>query len=273
MKQFYLLLLIALLTNLNCLNAQNYSESFESGVMPSNLTIYNSDADTQWQYTSTASGFGIGNGSIYFDNYTSNENGNYDWVVTPLMNFNEGAILSFDVAYARYDVDYCDQLVVAVSIDNNTSYTQVYDKSCSDLATAPDETTTEFIPTPTQWRTETVDLSAYDNASDVKIAFINISGYGQLLYIDNININIGTLSNEEFNKEIRSLKLYPNPSSDNITISGLEETENYIIYNVVGSKISSGNISNNQLINIQYLKAGIYFIEFENGDTVKFIKE
>lgn len=272
MKQFYFLFLITFLANLNCLNAQNYSESFEGGMIPATITIVNNEADTQWQYTSTASAFGVGNGSIYFDNYTNNESGQLDWVITPVLNFNEGANLSFDVAYARYDENNCDQLRVAVSVDNNSAYTIVYDKSCSDLATSPD-VTTAFVPTATQWRTETVDLSAYNNANNVRIGFINESGYGQLVYIDNISVNIGTLSSEGFNKEKKSLKLYPNPSSDYIIISGLEKTENYIIYSVIGSKINTGNVFNNQAIDIQNLKTGMYFIEFENGDKVKFIKE
>ena len=272
MKQLYILFATALLINLSYLQAQNYSESFESGVMPSNLTIINNDGDAAWEYTLDASSNDVGNGSINFDNFHNNVTGNIDWFILPSMNFNSGATLSFDVAYARYDADNCDQLIVGVSVNNNSNYTSVYDKSCSDLATTTD-TTAEFIPFYNEWRTETIDLSAYDNINNVKIGFINVNGYGQRVYIDNITVNIGTLSNEEFNKDMMSLKLYPNPSNDYITISGLEKTEKYIMYSVIGTKINTGNIFNNQTIDIQNLKAGMYFIEFENGDKVKFIKE
>ena len=40
-----------------------------------------------------------------------------------------------------------------------------------------------------------IDLSAYDGASHVRVAFINLSGYGQHVYIDNINIQAAVSCN------------------------------------------------------------------------------
>lgn len=69
------------------------------------------------------------------------------------------------------------------------------------------------------------------------------------------------------------VKLSPNPSSNAIKILGLNKTEKYTIYNVLGEKITNGIISDSETINIQNLTSGVYFLKFENSNTLKFIKE
>lgn len=69
-----------------------------------------------------------------------------------------------------------------------------------------------------------------------------------------------------------NVKVFPNPAVDYIQLSGLKSKENYSIYNFLGTKISEGNIYNNKEIDIRNLTGGIYFLKFENGNTIKFIK-
>lgn len=71
----------------------------------------------------------------------------------------------------------------------------------------------------------------------------------------------------------KKIKLFPNPSSSLIQISGLKETEKYSIFNVLGSEVKKGNISNNEKLDVQNLNNGLYFMKFENGSVIKFIKE
>jgi hypothetical protein len=80
-----------------------------------------------------------------------------------------------------------------------------------------------------------------------------------------------TLSNASYDYEL-GYKLYSNPASDYISISGVEQAENYKIFNITGSKIAEGMFSRNQPINIQRFKKGVYFINFENGTALKFVK-
>ena len=82
----------------------------------------------------------------------------------------------------------------------------------------------------------------------------------------------GTLSNASYDYEL-GYKLYPNPASNYISISGVEQAENYKIYNITGSKIAEGMFLRNQPINIQRFKKGVYFINFENGTALKFVKD
>ena len=69
-----------------------------------------------------------------------------------------------------------------------------------------------------------------------------------------------------------NLFIYPNPSNDFIIISGLKKSNQYIIYNTLGVKTDSGNIFNNEKINIQNFSNGMYFIILENGSIQKFLK-
>jgi len=167
-----------------------YLEPFNTGI-PTDVTVFDQTNDGfEWVYSSTVDGYGVGgSGSMVMDNFTNDTRNTLDWMLIPSLDLSSSTNtkLTFDVAYARYNATYMDSLIVAVNDDCGTSYSIAYKKGNSDLATAPDVTTI-FTPTAAQWRTDTVDLSGYDGMSHVKLAFINQGGWGQTMYIDNINI-------------------------------------------------------------------------------------
>ena len=77
-----------------------------------------------------------------------------------------------------------------ISTDCGVSFTQAYLKGGATLSTvAGTYTTSIFVPTTTQWRQETINLTPYCGQSNVMVAFQNHGRYGQAIYIDNININ------------------------------------------------------------------------------------
>jgi len=81
------------------------------------------------------------------------------------------------------------------------------------------------------------------------------------------------LSIDNFGATINRIMLYPNPSKEFIQLSGLTKSENYKIYNIIGSGIADGKVTNNEKIEIKNLTDGIYFLKFDDGNTLKFIKE
>lgn len=81
------------------------------------------------------------------------------------------------------------------------------------------------------------------------------------------------LSIDDLDNKTNNIKVFPNPSTEFIQISGLSKEESYKIYNVLGVETNKGSISNNDKINIQNLTNGIYFLKFDSGNTIKFIKE
>lgn len=81
-----------------------------------------------------------------------------------------------------------------------------------------------------------------------------------------------SLSTSEFELK-KNIKLFPNPSNDYIQILGLIGDEKYTLYNILGTEIQKGNISNNEQIDIRNLTNGLYFLKFGDENTIKFIKE
>lgn len=69
------------------------------------------------------------------------------------------------------------------------------------------------------------------------------------------------------------LNLYPNPSSGFLQIAGLNATENYKIYNILGTEVKSGNLRNKGKIDIRDFTDGLYFLKLDHGNSIKFIKE
>ena len=85
-------------------------------------------------------------------------------------------------------------------------------------------------------------------------------------------INLAPLSiTENLNKE--TVKIYPNPTTDYIQISGVTEEMNYTIYDLLGKEITTGIISAQNKVDVQDLSNGIYFLKFTKGTAIKFVKE
>ncbi|MBI2259466.1 MAG: PKD domain-containing protein [Flavobacteriia bacterium] len=150
----------------------------------------NNGAATFWERNSSVGVSPTAGNSMYYDNLNTNETGNDDEVWLPKVNLSTVAnpTLTFDVAYAPYDGTYFDGLEVLVSTDCGVNFTSVYLKSGTTLATAS-ATTVAFVPTSGQWRNESVDLTSFVGNNSVIVVFRNIAGYGNLLYVDNINIS------------------------------------------------------------------------------------
>jgi hypothetical protein len=168
-------------------------EGFEGGAFaPANWALVDGNGNgTNWERTTTASGFGTSTACSMFDNFNTNEAGGKDDLLTPKYSFTglTGATMTFDVAYARYSAAYSDTLEVLVSTNCGVSFTQVFIKGGTTLATNGGANVTAFfIPTAAQWRTETVSLNAYIGQANVMVAFRNHGRYGQPIYVDNVNI-------------------------------------------------------------------------------------
>lgn len=68
--------------------------------------------------------------------------------------------------------------------------------------------------------------------------------------------------------------LYPNPTSKQITLQGLQTETEFTIYDVSGKKLSNGQCNRlNTTIDVSHLRAGYYFIKLKNYKTIPFIKD
>jgi hypothetical protein len=119
--------------------------------------------------------------------------------------------LKYDYAYTYYNATFVDSLNIAISSDCGATWTDLYNKWGTGLATAPAKTTA-FTPTTAQWKSNTIDLTAFAGQT-VIIRFEGRSGYGNNLFIDNINIASSPVATHEA-LELNSFTIQPNPASD-----------------------------------------------------------
>jgi len=175
-----------------------FFEGFQSSAfLPPNWVANNIWNDNlYWQHKTGLGGFGTSTACAMFDNYNMNAPGERDEMRSPKFDFTSVATASllFDVAYARYNQWAYDSLEVKISTNCGSSWTSIYLNGNSSLATAPDQTFA-FVPSPTQWRTEAINISTLTAGQpNVMFSFINRGHYGQFLYLDNINLSFPTPS-------------------------------------------------------------------------------
>lgn len=263
------------------------AESFSTASYPPlNWQYYDAGNNLiNWEKSSSVGGYGLSTQSSYFDNYNNWTGDLNDGLVTENYNFSTASNLKlyFDVAYARYSSVDFDSLAVKVSTNCGQSYNLVYLKGNSTLATAPDNTSF-FTPNNTQWRTDTVNLNAYAGFPQVKLMFENRGGYGNVIYLDNINIsaNILTTAIKDKKQIIDNFELYPNPTKDFFTIIFKQDlTPQKIIIQAIDGKIimvkETEALQKQISLSTSGLKPGVYFVSLmqnnQNLQTKKLIIE
>ncbi len=165
-------------------------ESFENNFYPpvgwSKKT--NMTPAANWERNTNASR--SGNASVYFNNFDQNQPSKYADLLTPLIKLNgeDSLELQFSYAAAIFDEDHVDTLQVLVSRDCGTSFESVWKKNTREIATREGNLNTPYIPLGTEWKTISVDLNNFTNASTLVIAFRNINGFGNMVYLDDIAI-------------------------------------------------------------------------------------
>ena len=255
--------------NLNYFTLQNsISEGFEGAFVPSGWSINNPNNDAQWSLSSSAGGYGNSTKSAIFDNYNYDSQGNQDDLIMNLdpSSLVSNSFLKFDVAYARWGAGYSDTLEILASNDCGITYQSLYLKGGTDLATSPDFQS-YFTPSSSQWRTDSIDLADFINVENLQIAFRNIGRYGNVLYLDNINIgNTASISENE----LLSPVIYPNP----VTVGEsfvIELAGNYtvLLFDQKGSIIQKELATNTSEIKISNsISEGIYSLQIQTANKV-----
>jgi hypothetical protein len=247
-------------------------EDFETEFVPQNWFLETTGNFT-WTYNNMVGGFGETTNSMSVNNFVVSDVGAYCDVIIPINLSNtdtSNSTLTFDVAYALYADNYADALEVLVSTNCGETYTSVYNKVGADLATAPN-TTEPFVPTADQWRTESIDLSAYIGSDTVFIAFRNINGFGQEVYVDNINLG-STLSVEE--DVLNTLTVFPNPVSSNgfLTVkNNLDDDIEFKLYSIQGQLIGTRFTQSNTPISLApwNLSTGVYLYDIRSSNKIQ----
>ena len=69
----------------------------------------------------------------------------------------------------------------------------------------------------------------------------------------------------------QELSVYPNPVSNELTITGLSGDDNYMIYNINGQVVIREQAHSR--IDVSAFENGIYILRTMTGETLRFIKQ
>jgi len=197
-------------------NALPFNTGFENaGTMPTNYMLYDVNGNFQnWQLV-TGTSVGHNNSSYALRHYNySFAAGESNVAIIPTPNMPAGAkALDFWYAYASFQAE-ADKLEVVYSTNCGQTWTALWNKAGSALATAP-ATTSSFVPTQSQWKFESVDMTNVPTAA--MIGFRGTSDYGNNLFIDDVKLRTGLT---DVNDVVASglVRMYPNPAKDDVTI-------------------------------------------------------
>jgi thiol-disulfide isomerase/thioredoxin len=265
-------------TTTNTVNAINnpislpLTQNFSGSTFPPqdyNVVDATEDGYT-WKRSSTAGHNAAG--SMYIDFYNISS-GNYDDFILPLLNFSNitNPQLTFWLAHRRYSASYSDKLEVDVSTNCGQTWTQKWMKSGDNLATNPNFLTSEYLnPVSSDWRQETVDLSAYQGMNNILIRFRATSGYGNNCFVDDINIT-GTSGNEITNLT-SFIEIFPNPAQNSMFITNAQNSTIQLI-DLVGNVIITKNINQSlEEIPTSNLSNGTYIVKIINNNNT-FVKK
>ena len=249
-------------------------EGFEHAVFPyQTWRIGNPDGNDTWFRNNTVGGFGNSTSCAeYDDNNTMNGyQGQYDSIYSPTINFSNAVspiVLSFSVAYIQRNNTVHDSLLVSVSSDCGSTWSNIYAKGGATLATVIGAQTNPFTPTSGQWRRDSVLLNTLAGHSNVMFAFANYNANGNNIYLDDINISVGNTGIPISNNSNDVFNLYPNPSNGILNVSiELNRIDDVSIHvmNMLGQEICTKNIGNTSggiySLDLSGVSKGIYFVQ------------
>ncbi|MDP5171342.1 MAG: PKD domain-containing protein, partial [Bacteroidia bacterium] len=166
-------------------------EDFQSGTFPpAGWGTENGDASFGWDAGSVIGSSGGITATARMNNYQYPDVGQEDLLSTFNIDLRTAISpqLSFDVAYTSRNANTYDELRVVISDNCGQSFLYpIYQKGLTDLQTAP-FIVSPFIPNgPSQWRRDSLDLTQFVGQT-ISIGFVNLTGTGNYLYLDNVNI-------------------------------------------------------------------------------------
>jgi hypothetical protein len=251
------------------------AETFTAGVFPpAGWSVMNGDKGIySWGRSPLVGAFGTNSGASKYDFYNNGAAGDVDDLYMPPLDLTTVATASlfFDIAHAMYP-DYPDRLMVQISANCGNTWTTVYDKAGSTLATAAPQTS-EYFPAANEWRTEIIDLSGF-SVPQALIRFRAVNGNGNLLWLDNVNIsNINTVGILERVNAGPLMRIQPNPGTAQVSISlagAVGESGTISICSQTGKLLRKETFDLKEgqetfILDTHSLPTGMYFIILHTG--------
>ena len=242
---------------------------FSAAFPPSGWSLESNDLN--YITRNSASSYGMGNGSLKFDNWNYNP-GTVQSAVSPVFSPTAaGDNITFDHAYSPYNNNiYTDSLIIETSSNGGGTYTAAQ-KLWGNPDGGPLNSTgtgyDDFTPSSGQWLTKTYSIPAGTN----RIKFRGVSGYGNNLYIDTIKL-LTTRSYTQFDIKVIPEGFY-NTSSGRLN---MKDTVRAYLRNILTpfSKIDSASavidsISFNGYFNFKNAPTGTYYIQIVHRNSIE----
>lgn len=266
----FLFMLCSIYTNAQI--SPPYSQNFETSAFPpSGWQTFPLGSSINWQYDTTASGYGIGSACISFDNFNTTA-GSYYGIRLPAMSFDSvlNPYIRFDIAYAQKTGTGSDIFGIWWSNNGSSNWQNVINYSAGSLATAS-STTSLFVPSVGEWQTKTLSLSSLAGLPYVRLAIEDDCNNGNKIYFDNVlvfdsstNVNVNEISNAN------QLLLFPNPAGHEINVLNNSTLPIQLsLYNCLGERILEKVLFDKlNTINISDYSEGSYFYTLSSETKV-----
>lgn len=204
----------------------NVNEQFTGSFPPANWVL-SGTAGTMYWISSTAGGYANGTGSAKYDFWNAPNGTNQSMFTDAFTPSAAGDSLKFDYSYASLTNSAVDSLIIETSTNGGTTYSVLVKLRGRNTDTigvgntikTVASTGSEFTPTlSSQWRSKKYILPAGTN----KIKFRARSGFGNGLYIDNINISSYTMFTQY------NIKLIPEGMYNGVTLNMRDTVKAYL---------------------------------------------
>lgn len=225
-------------------------------------------------------GYGKSKQSLFanFYGWDPSQTAGTESVILDKMTFKDrkDVYFKFDRAYSGYQSAE-DAMDILYSTDCGTTWTSIKYYTGNDLKTTI-PSANPFVPTAAMWKTDSIAIPALAGIEDVIFKLDFISGWGNFLYVD--NINIGSQSALGVNKidAVAAISIFPNPATSEIKLHvtalnnistevKIVDARGKMVKQVANAKqFKSGE--NEVIINIENLPSGIYFLQMSNTNGI-----
>ena len=251
-------------------NSNNYQEGFDTNTFPPEA----------WQTPVSSFSWGTmivdtgincyPNKVTYVDHYNISQRGDEAYLISNKVKLGSGITavnyLIYDYAYSGFSGAHKDGFRIDISKDCGASWDSIYGAYGSNLQTTG-YVTSIWYPTCGSWKTDSINLTnlGYNNDT-IMVRFVAINDYGNLFYMDNVNIKGENILSNIFLQNEEDVYLFPNPSDGNFSIQTKINNLNYSILNSLGKTVRSGTISSKiSQVKSSDLDSGVYLIIFNNS--------
>lgn len=166
----------------------------QPNILQSNFISVNPDGLVGWA-TANTNGRPSGNRSAFMQLFQYPQLGARDYLETGRLAAPDSGqfLLRFALAYAQRNSNSNDSLNVYISTNCGLSWTKVFGKGGSSLATVAPESSEFVAVNPLHWRQESINLAAFLGSGEVVVRFETVNGNGNNLFLDDIQLLISNM--------------------------------------------------------------------------------